>query len=439
MKGATTRRRGETVCVSASSGAATAPDDIFDPRVYERGIPYDAYARLRESAPVSWQAEPAVLGWPSGPGFWAVTRYDDVRHVSRTPEVFSAWAGCTQLRDPAPEDLDFTRQMMLNMDPPMHNRLRRTVSGAFTPARVGRFSEMIRRRAVALVDEVCERGECDFAADVADELPLITLAEIMGVPESDRQLMFRWANRIIGYQDDEFASPDDGGRPKVNPRSRAALQDMFDYAHELASYKKEHPADDLISTLVHAEVDGRRLSDEEFELFFFLLSVAGNDTTRSAIPAGVLALMENPDQRRRLVADPSLMPSAVEEILRFCPPVIHFRRTAVAGVTLRGAEIRAGDKVVVFYPAANRDPSVFASPDVFDIGRTPNDHVSFGFGPHVCLGAGFARLQMSHLLTEVLNRMPQLEQAGPVVRMRSNFIAGIKRLPVRFRPTPRAS
>jgi len=225
----------------------------------------------------------------------------------------------------------------------------------------------------------------------------------------------------------------------VNPRSRAALQDMFDYAHELASYKKEHPADDLISTLVHAEVDGRRLTDEEFELFFFLLSVAGNDTTRSAIPAGVLALMEHPDQRDRLLADPALMPSAVEEILRFCPPVIHFRRTATRDVQLRGATIRAGDKVVVFYPAANRDPSVFAAPDAFDIGRTPNDHVSFGFGPHVCLGAGFARLQMTHLLTEVLTRMPDVERTGPVVRMQSNFIAGIKQLPVRFTPTPRAS
>ena len=410
--------------------------DVFDPRVYAAGIPYDVFALLRSTEPVSWQPEPSVLGWPAGPGFWAVTRYDDVRHVSRTPEVFSAWAGCTQLRDPPPEDLDFTRQMMLNLDPPVHNRLRRTVSGAFSPARVGRFSEMIPRRAIALVDEVCERGECDFAADVADELPLVTLSEIMGVPERDRHLMFAWANRVIGYQDDEFAaSPDDGA--KVNPRSRVALQDMFDYAHELAEHKRRYPADDLITTLVHAEVDGRRLTDEEFELFFFLLSVAGNDTTRSAIPAGVLALIEHPDQRRRLLDDPGLMPSAVEEILRYCPPVIHFRRTATRDIELRGARIRAGDKVVVYYPAANRDPQVFADPDVFDVGRSPNDHVSFGFGPHVCLGAGFARLQLSHLLSEVLARMPEMEQAGPVERMQSNFIAGIKRLPVRFRPTPR--
>jgi cytochrome P450 len=250
--------------------------------------------------------------------------------------------------------------------------------------------------------------------------------------------MFEWANRVIGYQDDEFASGTGGsGRPPVNPRSRAALQDMFDYAHELAEHKRRVPADDLITTLVHAEVDGRPLSDEEFEMFFFLLSVAGNDTTRSAIPAGVLALVENPDQRQRLLDDWELLPSAVEEVLRYCPPVIHFRRTATEDVELRGARIKAGDKVVVFYPAANRDPEVFADPDRFDITRQPNDHVSFGFGPHVCLGAGFARLQISHMLTEVLTRMPAMELAGDVQRMQSNFISGIKRMPVRFTPTRR--
>jgi len=425
----TTTRTGQTV------------GDIFDPGVYAQGVPYDVFARLREEQPVSWNEEPALLGWPAGPGFWAVTRYDDVRQVSRTPATFSAAVGCTQLRDPEPEDLDFTRQMMLNMDPPVHNRLRKTVSKAFTPARIGNFSDMIRRRAELLVDEVCERGECDFAEDVADELPLITLAEIMGVPEQDRHLMFMWANRVIGYQDEDFgvveaADPD---RPPVNPRSRAALQDMFDYAHELAEHKRRHPADDLITTLVHAEVDGRPLSDEEFELFFFLLSVAGNDTTRSAIPGGVHAFVENPDQRRMLLDDWDLLPGAVEEVLRFCPPVIHFRRTATEDVDLRGRQIRAGDKVVVFYPAANRDPEVFEDPDRFDIRRGRNDHVSFGYGPHVCLGAGFARLQLSHMFREVLIRMPEMELTGPVERIQSNFISGIKHMPVRFKPTRRSA
>lgn len=415
--------------------------DLFDPRVYAEATPYDVYARLRAEAPVSWHEEPAVLGWPAGPGFWAVTRYDDVQHVSRTPETYSAWLGCTQLRDPAPEDLDFTRQMMLNMDPPMHNRLRKTVSKAFTPARIRHFTDMISRRAKLLVDAVCERGECDFAEDIADELPLVTLAEIMGVPEGDRHLLFRWANRVIGYQDEELGSAStstaaEPAQPPVNPRSRAALQDMFDYAHELADDKRAHPADDLITTLVQAEVDGRPLSDEEFEMFFFLLSVAGNDTTRSAIPGGVLAFVEHPDQARHLAEDPGRLPGAVEEVLRYCPPVVHFRRTATADVELRGVRIRQGDKVVVFYPAANRDPEVFPDPDRFDITRSPNNHVSFGFGPHVCLGAGFARLQISHTLSEVLTRMPELELAGPVERIQSNFISGIKRMPVRFRPTP---
>lgn len=416
----------------------TTAIDVFDPRVYEHGIPYDAFARLRAEAPVSWQEEPAVLGWPAGPGFWAVMRYDDVRHVSRTPADFSAWAGCTQLRDPEPEDLDFTRQMMLNMDPPQHNVLRKTVSKAFTPSKIRRFSDMIARRARLLVDGVIERGECDFAEDVSDELPLLTLAEIMGVPDSDRHLLFRWANRVIGYQDDDFGQADPKAKP-VNPRSRAALTDMFEYAHDLAEHKRRHPADDLITTLVHAEVDGRPLTDEEFEMFFFLLTVAGNDTSRSVIPAGVLTFTQHRDQWRRLVEQPELMPTAVEEVLRYCPPVIHFRRTATRDLELRGQQIKRGDKVAVFYPSANRDPEAFGDPGRFDIARTPNDHVSFGYGPHVCLGAGFARLQLTHMFTEVLTRMPDLEITGEVEYMRSNFISGIKRMPVRFTPGPRLS
>ena len=414
----------------------TTAIDVFDPRVYEHGIPYDAFARLRADVPVSWQEEPAVLGWPAGPGFWAVMRYDDIRHVSRTPADFSAWIGCTQLRDPEPEDLDFTRQMMLNMDPPQHNVLRKTVSKAFTPSKIRRFSDMIARRARLLVDEVIERGECDFAEDVSDELPLLTLAEIMGVPDSDRYLLFRWANRVIGYQDDEFGVADPKAKP-VNPRSRAALTDMFEYAHSLAEHKRRNPADDLITTLVHAEVDGRPLTDEEFEMFFFLLTVAGNDTSRSVIPAGVLTFTQHRDQWRRLVEQPDLMPGAVEEVLRYCPPVIHFRRTATRDLELRGQQIKRGDKVAVFYPSANRDPEAFPEAERFDIARTPNDHVSFGYGPHVCLGAGFARLQLTHMFTEVLTRMPDLEITGEVEYMRSNFISGIKRMPVRFTPGPR--
>ncbi|MGH3750040.1 MAG: cytochrome P450, partial [Micromonosporaceae bacterium] len=262
--------------------------------------------------------------------------------------------------------------------------------------------------------------------------------------EQDRHLMFRWANRIIGYQDDEFASGSgaSGGDPTskpVNPRSRAALTDMFEYAHDLAQFRRREPADDLISTLVHAEVDGRPLSNDEFEMFFFLLAVAGNDTTRSTIPAGVLTFMRHPEQQQLLASQPDLMPSAVEEVLRYCPPVIHFRRTATRDLELRGQQIKHGDKVAVFYPSANRDPEVFAEPDRFDITRTPNDHVSFGYGPHVCLGAGFARLQLTHIFGEVLTRMPDIELAGDVEHMRSNFISGIKRMPVRFTPGKRLS
>lgn len=413
----------------------TAGDiDIYDPRVYARQMPYDAYATLRAEAPVSWQAEPAILDWPEGPGFWAVVRHKDVSYVSRTPRLFSAHAGGTQLRDPEPDDLVFVRQMMLNMDPPAQSRLRGILNVGFTPRLLERHEPAIRRRARALVDSVAERGECDFAEDVAADMALLTLCDVLGVPADDRHLLYDWTNRIIGYQDDEYAEmpiDPDTGRP-LNPRSRKALVDMFDYAHELAGHKRDHPGNDLISTLLSAEVDGERLTDEEFENMFFLFTVAGNDTTHSSIPGGLLALLEHPDQHAKLLADPRLLPGAVEEMLRYAPPVIHFRRTATQETELAGQRIAAGDKVVVFYASANRDGAVFHDPDVFDITREPNRHLTFGIGPHFCLGNFLARQQMRLLFTEVLWRLSDMEPAGPVQRLQSNFINGLKHMPVRF-------
>lgn len=397
-------------------------------------MPYEAYAWLREHDPVSWQPEPAVLGWPAGPGFWAVVRHGDVAHVSRTPALFSAHAGATQVRDPAREDLPFIQRMMLNMDPPEHTRLRRIVSVGFTPRRIRAMEDTIRQHAVAVIDGVAERGECDFAEDVGADFPLLTLVDIMGVPAADRRLLLDWTNRVIGYQDDDFAAapidPDTGA--PLNPRSPEALADMFAYAHELAEHKRRHPADDLLTRLVHADVEGDRLTDAEFEMMFFLFTVAGNDTTHSAIPGGMLALLEHPDQLARLTSDLDLLPGAIEEMLRFAPPVIHFRRTATADTKLGGQRIGAGDKVVVFYPAANRDPAVFTDPDRFDISRDPNPLLTFGIGPHFCLGNALARIQLRVIFTEVLTRLHDLRLDGPVERLRSNFINGIKHMPVRF-------
>jgi cytochrome P450 len=254
------------------------------------------------------------------------------------------------------------------------------------------------------------------------------------VPREDRHLLFEWANRVIGVHDEDYAKGSIGGTgtPPVDPRSRASLQDMFDYAHQLAERKRADPGDDLISMLL-AGVGGQPLTDEEFENFFFLLSVAGNETLRNAIPGGMLALLEHPDQFARLRADRALLPTAVDEMLRWVTPVTQFRRTATRDTELAGQGIGAGDKVVVYYASANRDDAVFAEPDVFDVARTPNDHLTFGVGPHFCLGTGLARLQMTALFGELLDRVDDVELAGPVVRLRSNFQNGIKRLPVTYR------
>jgi len=409
--------------------------DLYDPGVWAgAGQPTEVFARLRAEAPVSWVDEPAVLGWPEGPGYWGVFRHADVRMVNTHPDLFSSQAGATQIRDPLPDDLAFQRRMLLNLDPPDHTLLRRTVNRAFTPRAVARLAAWVHERAAAVVGVLSGTTSADFAQDVGRDLPLLTLAEIMGVPHEDRHLLFEWANRVIGVHDEDYAkgSITDGDRPPVDPRSRASLQDMFDYAHALAERKRAEPGEDLISMLL-AGVEGQPLTDEEFENFFFLLSVAGNETLRNAIPGGMLALLEHPDQLARLRADRSLLPSAVDEMLRWVTPVTQFRRTATRDTELAGQRIAMGEKVVVYYASANRDETVFPRADVFDAARMPNDHLTFGVGPHFCLGAGLARLQMSALFSQVLDHLEDAEVAGNVVRLRSNFQNGIKRLPITYR------
>ena len=405
--------------------------DLFDPRTYRDGPPHHAFAVLRREAPVYWQQERPVLGWPAGPGYWAVTRYRDVVHVNRHPELFSSNLGATQIRDPKPEDLAFQRTMMLNLDPPAHSRLRRIVARAFTPRSVERLAEGIRARARAAVEEVLPAGECDFVALSAD-LPVLTLAAVLGVPLADRHLLFEWANRVIGFQDPKYARYDEQGRP-IDPRSRAALADMFEYAHALAAEKRRRPADDVLTLLLQPDADGQVLSAEEYENFFFLLTVAGNETLRNAIPAGVLALLRHPGEHHRLLGDPGLVPSAVDEMLRYAGPVMCFRRTAAADTELAGVPIAAGEKVVVYYVSANRDDDVFPEADRFDVARSPNEHLGLGAGPHFCLGSHLARLQMRAFLEESLWRLRDLEVDGPVEWLQSNFQSGLTRMPVRFR------
>ncbi|MGW3197937.1 cytochrome P450 [Streptomyces sp. NPDC001118] len=407
--------------------------DVFDPRRYAAGVPHDDYRVLRDHHPVAWQEEPEVLGWPAGPGFWAVTRHADVVRVLKDPTTYSSHLGATQIRDPDPADLPFIRSTMLNQDPPQHGRLRRLVSRAFTPGRIDRFAALARERARTLLAGALRQardgdGTVDLVARVTDEYALLNLADLLGVPESDRRLLLHWTQRVIGYQDpDEAGLPvlDEAGEP-VNPRSPAMLKDMFDYARRLAAYKRRHPADDVMTTLA-ADAE---LSDAELEMFFFLLTVAGNDTVRSAAPGGLLALAEHPESYASLRDGKVELLSAVEELLRWHPPVLTFRRTAARDTELAGRRIRSGDKVVVFHASANRDERVFPDPARLDLARSPNPHVSFGDGPHVCLGAHFARLQLRLLYEEVLRALPEARLAAPPERLVSNFINGIKSLRV---------
>jgi len=428
---------------------------VFDPATYVNGVPFEALARLRNSAAAAWVEELPVLGWPQGPGFWLVLRHPEVESVLARPQLFSSSRGATQIRDPAtPQALSYVRQMMLNMDPPDHSRLRRLLGRSFTPRAVSQLEERIRGHARVICDRVFagSQGECDFAKDVAADLPLLALADVLGMPTQDRWLLFDWSNRVIGYQDPDYASsaafdPAEGTamarealalRPAPardgrmpDPRTREGMPDLYAYAHLLADEKRRRPGDDVMSILLaQVDDDGGQVSVAEFENLFWLFAVAGNETLRNGLPGACIALLHNPGAQDDLRADPALMPSAVEEMLRWWTPVMTFRRTATSACVLGGQPIAEGDKVVVSFTSANRDEGVFADPDRFDIRRRPNPHLVFGHGPHFCLGAHLARIQMRALFDEVLARTSRISFAGEPSYLRSNFQRGVKRLPI---------
>ena len=430
---------------------STGLEVLGDPRTYERGVPYELLARLRREHGVVRVPEPALLGLPAGPGHWLVLRHADVQRVLRDPRRFSSWLGATQVRDPAtPADLDYVRRMMLNMDPPEHSRLRRLLHRSFTPRAVAALEDRIAGHARSIVDGLLATGgPVDFAV-AAGDLPLLALADILGMPAEDRGLLFDWSNRVIGFQDPDYAAsaryaggtemaaaalrlrpaPGPDGR-LPDPRSRAGIPDLYAYAHLLAEHKRRTPGDDVMSILLsEVDEDGGRVSVAEFENLFWLFAVAGNETLRNGIPGGMVALLDHPDAQRALRADPGLLPGAVEEMLRWWTPVMVFRRTATGPVTLSGVDIAAGDKVVVSFAAANRDETVFADPDRFDLTRRPNDHLVFGYGPHFCLGAHLARAQLRALFGELLRRTSWIEPAGPPELLRSSFQRGVKHLPL---------
>jgi cholest-4-en-3-one 26-monooxygenase len=399
-------------------GTTLADVNLANLDTFVEGVPHDMFDLLRRDAPAYFHPE------PEGSGFWCIVRYADLQKVSHDWAQYSSEWGVT-LHETDESQLEQQRMMMLMMDPPKHTKLRLLVNKGFTPRVVERLHERIREISADIVEHIAEQGHCDFVVDVAAELPLQVIAEMMGVPRADRHKVFEWSNRLIGSEDPEYAvSAED---------AMGAAVEMFNYANDLAADKRAHPGDDIISTLLNAEVEGERLTDLEFDMFFELLAVAGNETTRNLISHGMRALIENPDQRALLLDDPSLLGSAIDEMLRFASPVMYMRRTAQSDLELHGETIKAGDKVALWYIAANHDPAVFDDPHRFDVRRTPNDFVAFGGGgPHFCLGSHLAKLEITVLFEELLARLPNAEFAGPVQRLRSNFINGIKHMPVEF-------
>jgi cholest-4-en-3-one 26-monooxygenase len=405
--------------------------DLFDPKLFEAGPPHAFFAQLRAQPGLHWiPGRPGREIFPGRTepyqhGFWVVSRYEDVVAVSRNHELFSSERGSAVNADMPAEELMLFRQQLIHMDPPRHTKLRKLVNRGFTPRMTQRLEARTREHARAIVDKVAPKGECDFVTAVAAELPLLVIAELLGVPIADRWKLFSWSNRLIGADDPEYGSPAD---------APLAVMEMFQYAGWLAEQRRAEPAEDIVSTLVHADVDGEKLGGLDFNMFFFLLVIAGNETTRNAISGGMQALCEFPAQRERLLRERDRLATAVDEMVRWVSPVMQFRRTATADTELGGQPIRENDKVVMYYGSANRDERVFENAGRFDVTRDPNPHLGFGIGVHFCLGSSLARMEMRVMFEELFRRLPDLELAGPVARLRSNFINGIKSMPVRFTP-----
>lgn len=401
-----------------------APEiNLVDPDAYQSGgPPYPAFAWLREHHPVFWHADGGEPGWP---GFWAVTRHADIGYLSRHPELFSSVRRLCLFGEIPEEHIQLQRLMMLNMDPPQHTRQRAFVNRGFTPRMIGRLEKHIEQICLALLDEVQADGGTDFVTEIAAPLPLWVICELVGAPVEDRGRIFELSNLLAGSADPEF---------QLGPGAQHnAAAEVYAYGEALAERRRAEPADDIVTQLLRPDDAGEALTTSEFDLFFLLLTVAGNETTRNAAAGGMLALFEHPGQWQRLLDDPGLIPAAAEEIVRWVSPVNLFRRTATRDTELGGQPIAEGDKVVVFYASANRDENAFTRPDQFDVGRDPNPHVGFGGGgPHFCLGRHLAVMELRILLQALTERMPAIRLDGEPSRLRSNFINGIKHMPVRF-------
>ncbi len=394
-----------------------------------------AFETLRRERPISFHEELELEILPKGPGYWSLTRHADILEVSRSPERFCSGKG-SNIGD-LPQNFSEFFGSMINMDDPRHARLRRIVSRGFTPRMVGRVEANVQRSADAIIDDVIEKGACDFVTEIAAALPLKIICDMMGIPESQYRFVFDRTNVILGAGDPEYVSEP----AKIIPALLTAGAELAQLMNELGAKRRKDPTDDLTSALLHAEVDGETLTDQELASFFVLLVVAGNETTRNAISHGMKALCDHPVERARWAADfEGLAPTAVDEIVRWATPVIHFRRTATQDTVLSGQKIREGAKVVLWYCSGNRDESVWSDPYRFDVGRDPNPHVGFGGpGPHYCLGAHLARREITVVFRELFRRIPDLQVTGEPDRLASFFIHGIKHMPCEFTPGKRAA
>jgi cholest-4-en-3-one 26-monooxygenase len=411
--------------------------DIISPQHYEaNGYPHPEWTYLRKHAPVYWYDRPNV------DPFWAITRHADIVQISKQPKQFLN--GPRLLVLPKSEYIeggDNLFRHLLNMDPPEHAKYRDLVNRRFTPRAVRSLENEVQEITNEVMDELAATHrngdstiECDFVTDVSAKVPLDVIAALLGVPKQDRAQLFRWTNETIGSGDPEF---NQGGSPQET--LQRAREGLFNYFTNLVEERRKEPKDDLTSALGAAQLDGQPLPIFEMLSYFLLLVVAGNETTRNATSGGVQALIDNPDQWKMLQNDQTLLRPAIEEVVRWISPVIQFARTASEDYVLRGKTIKKGDSLALYYPSANRDEDVFEQPFKFDITRNPNPHIAFGIGEHFCLGANIARLELEVIFRELMKRVERIESTGPVERLRSSFVGGIKHMPVRMKLRPRAS
>jgi cholest-4-en-3-one 26-monooxygenase len=406
---------------TATATAAHAQVDLSDPETFVAGVPHAYFQHLRETDPVHWQPECELPNVPKGDGYWALTRYDDVSFVSKNSDLFSSELGSCVLSDLRPKDLANMREQLINMDTPGHTELRKLMNPHFKPGTVRGTEQHTLKIVSETLDALAGHSECDFVDAISAPISLRALTHFLGVPDKHSKRFYNWTNKLIGSSDPGVSTA---------ARARIAVLEIFIYAGWLGRKRRKQPRADIFSALVNGKFRDLPLERLKLGMNFFLLLIAGNETTRNALSGGVQALCDHPEQLARLRADPALLPQAIEEMLRWVTPVMQFRRTATRDTKIGNQAIGRGDKVVMYYGAANRDPRIFETPETFDIARKPNPHLAFGTGTHFCAGSHMARLEMRTTLAELLRRFPEFQLTAPPQRLRSNFISGIKRMPM---------